>query len=562
MSSQISNFVDVALQYCDDVLSGKILAGKQVHQAIQRHYDDLDKIGTPGFRYTFSVEKAERVCKFASRLCHTKGKWAGKKNSRLKLEPWQVFFLTTLFGWIDAETRHRRFREALLSVPRKNGKSLLASAIGLYCLLCDNEPGAEIFAAANNLDQALEVFRPASVIVNRLTTLREHFEIEANVKSLVIPDGSRFVPLVGIPHDGSSPSCCLLDEYHEASDDGLYLSLNQGMGARDQALMLITTTSGTTIEGPCHKLQKECEEMLEGIVDRPELFALIYTINKETDWTTDEALVMANPNMGVSVGIDYLRTAQRNAIKSAAKQNPFKTKHLNIWCNAATAFFNMAQWAECADEKLKPEMFEGKQCWMGADFAPRLDLTCVVKVFKDGGTYYVFPKLYLPEERAQDPTLGMYSKWTAEGALIATDGNVVDFDRIMDDVAVDIEKYKPIEFAFDQYSAEMVTQTLKKRFPSKPTFVEIPQETKYLSPAMFELEAWMTSKRIKHPNNPVANWCMSNVSAKADHRGNVYPRKDGGRAENKIDFVSALLDAISRITHGPEKRGTSKIFFG
>ena len=558
MSSQTSKFTDLALAYCDDVLSGKILAGKQVHQAIERHYRDLDKIETKDFPYTFDVAKAERVCAFVSRLCHVKGKWA--RGSRFKLEGWQCFFLTCLFGWVKKDTGFRRFSECFLGVSRKNGKSLMATGICLYTFLAENEPGADVYAAANNLEQAMTVFRPARQIVEKLSTLRDHFEIEVGKESLVTPDGSRFVPLVGIARDGGNAHCAVLDEYHESKDDSLYLSLTQSMGARTQPLMLITTTAGTSIEGPCHRLQRECEQVLEGSLDRPELFALIYSIDKETDWTTDEALKMANPNYGVSVSADFLKTAQKNAIKSASKQNAFLTKHMNVWCNSATAFFNMATWMACGDPALKPEMFEGKPCWIGCDISSKLDLTAVVKVFKDAGTFYVFPKLYLPEERALDPTLGMYSNWVQQGAIIPTDGNVIDIDLIVEDTIADIEKYKPVEFAFDQWSAQLVTQTIAKRCP-KVVLAEIPQETRFLSPAMFEVEAWLAGKKIKHTDNPAANWCVSNVAAKIDARGNVYPRKDRGRNENKIDFVSALLDAVSRILHGVDKKPSGKIFF-
>jgi phage terminase large subunit-like protein len=561
MNSQPSNtfFSDVALQYCDDVLSNKIPACKQIHQAIQRHCDDLNKIADPSYKYTYDVAKAERVCKFVSKLPHVSGRWASLKNNRFKLEPWQCFLLTCIFGWVEKETGFRRFREAYLCVSRKNGKSFLASGICLYCLLCDSEPGAQVFAAANNLEQAMTVYRPSRQMIDQLPTLRDHFEIEANAKSIITPDGSRFVPLVGVARDGQSAHCCVLDEYHEAKEDSLYLSLTQSMGARTQPLMIVATTAGSTIEGPCHSLQKECEAMLDGTLDRPELFALIYTINKETDWTTDEALTMANPNLGVSVNLEALRTERNNAVRNAAKQNAFKTKKLNIWCNATTAFFNMAHWMDGADAKLKSEDFAGKACWMSADLSSKLDFTCVLKVFKDGNTLYAFPKLYLPEERALDPALGMYSKWVALDALTATAGNVIDIDQIIDETVADIEKFKPSAFVFDKWHADLFVNTIGKRC-SGLVMAEIPMETRYLSPAMFEIEALIASKRIKHNNNPVANFCMSNVVAKIDANNNVFPRK--ARNENKIDFATCLILAMTRIVRQAKTRGTSQIVFG
>lgn len=562
MSSATSNhpYCDLALQYCDDVLAGKILASKQVHQAIKRHYDDLDSIADPSFKFTFNVEKAERVCRFAEKMPHVKGRWAQNKRNRFVLEPWQCFFLTTLFGWIEKATGFRRFRECVLLLPRKNGKSFLASVISLYMLCADAEPGAEVYCAANSLEQAMTVFTPAKQMCERVKALQDHFEIEVNAKSLVVSDGSRMVPVVGVSREGQNAHLACLDEYHEADNDSLYNSLVQSMGARTQPLMLVISTAGTTIEGPCHKLQMECEEMLDGSLDRPELFALIFTVDKDLDWTNPDALRMANPNLGVSVNFDALSTEHRNAIRSAVKQNPFKTKKLNIWCNASTAFFNMAHWAECADPKLKPEDFKGKQCWMAADLSAKLDLTCVIKLFKDGNTYYCFPRLYLPEERAADPTLGMYARWVEAGALTATEGNVIDIDTIINETVADIETYQPLEFAFDKWHADFFTQQLQKRFPNL-TLADVPTgTTQYLSPAMFEIEALMTARRIKHNNNPVANWCMSNVVSKPDPRGHVYPRK--ARNENKIDFAFTLMLAISRIAQKARPKGTSQIIWG
>jgi phage terminase large subunit-like protein len=541
-----NKFTDLALQYCEDVLSGKILVSTQVKSACRRHLEDLAKIDSqPDYPYTYSVEQAERVCNFATRLPHVAGRWAIQKNNHFVIQPWQAFILTSLFGWVHKDTGYRRYGEALISVPRKNGKSFLASAICLYCLLCDHEPGAQVFAAANNLEQSMTVFRPAKQMVEKMNDLQTCFEIEANAKSLVIPDGSRFVPLVGVARDGQSAHCCVLDEYHEAKDDSLYLSLSQSMGARTQPLMLITTTAGVTIEGPCHIFQRDCEQMLEGTLERPELFAYIATIDKDTDWTTEQALIMANPNLGVSVNLQALKIEHQNAIRQVSKQNAFKTKKLNIWCNAASAWMNLQKWVDCADSSLTPEMFEGQPCFMACDLSTKLDITAIVKVFKVGSQFYCFPKFYLPSERALDPALGMYSHWVSQGALTATDGTQIDMEQVLEETLADIERYKPTEFIFDKWKAEMFTEFIGKRYPQL-TLTQIPMEVRHISGPMKELEALIYSKGLKHNNNPVMNWMISNVVAKTDVKSNVYPRK--ARDENKIDGVVALILAIARAT--------------
>ena len=552
-------YTNLALQYCDDVISGKVPTSKQVKQACLKHVSDLDRIDfDPAYPYTYSIEKAERVCRFATKLPHVSGKWAIQKHNHFIIQPWQAFILTSLFGWIEKDTGYRRFREALVCVPRKNGKSFLASAICLYCLLCDGEPGAQVYAAANGLDQAMTVFRPAKQMVDKLEDLRNAFEVECNVKSLVLPDGSRFAPLCGVAKDGLSVSCCSLDEYHEAKDDSLYQSIVQSMGARTQPLMLITTTSGVTIEGPCHQLQQECEKVLEGTIDRPELFSYIATINKDTDWTTEQALIEANPNLGISVNLTGLKTEHNNAIRNASKQNAFKTKKLNVWCNAATAWMNLEKWFDCADTSLTPELFEGQPCIMAADLSTKLDVTCILKLFKVGSKLYCFPKFYLPSERALDPTLGMYAKWVSQGFLIPCDGTQIDMEQVLEDTVADIEKYQPTQFVFDKWKAEMFTEYISKRCPTTE-LVQVPMEVRFISPAMKELEAMVYSKTLRHASNPVMNWMMSNVTAKLDAKDNVYPRK--ARNENKIDGVVCLLLAITRAMVQTEPTATFQPFF-
>ena len=558
VTSSDTHYSDLALAYCDDILTGKIPACKQIRQAVQRHVDDLDSIADPAFQYTYDVAKAEKVCRFGEKLPHVKGQWASRRNNRLHLEPWQCFFLTSLFGWVEKTTGYRRFRSSLLLCPRKNGKSFLMSVVCLFMLLADQEPGADIYCAANSLEQAMTVFRPCRQICESLQSLRDHFEIEISKESLLIPDGSSMKPLTGIPRDGGNPHCAVLDEYHEASNDAQFESLTTGMGARTQPLMLVASTAGSTIEGPCYRLQKECEEMLAGNEDRPELFALVFTIDPDVDWTTDTALKMANPNFGVSVIEANIKRDQRNAIRSAAKQNTFKTKHLNIWTNASTAFFNMQHWAECEDRTIKPEDFKGKTCWMAADLSSKRDLTVVVKVFKDGNTLYVFPKIYLPAARANDPSYGQYAKWVAENDLIATPGNTIDIEQILDDTVEDIDTFSPVEFAFDEWQADFYTQTLQKRRP-RLILAKVPQKTRFLSPAMYEIDARLADHTIKHSGNHAATWCMANVMATPDKGGHVFPFNPDD--EKKIDFATCLMTVVNRVLAGVPKRGTGHIEF-
>ena len=182
----------------------------------------------------------------------------------ITLEPWQKFGLTTLFGWVKSDGL-RRYREAYWEIPRKNGKSALASGIGLFCFVGDREFGAEVYSGATTEKQAWEVFRPAKQMVERTPDLKDHFGIEANAKNLcVLADGSRFEPVIGKPGDGSSPSCAIVDEYHEHDSDELYETMLTGMDAREQPLMLAITTAGVNLAGPCYSKRDYVCKVLDG----------------------------------------------------------------------------------------------------------------------------------------------------------------------------------------------------------------------------------------------------------------------------------------------------------
>jgi phage terminase large subunit-like protein len=305
--------------------------------------------------YRYDVAKADHVCSFIEKLPHTKGQWARKRpgqSNRIELEPWQLFIVCSIFGWVEKETGFRKYSEAYICVPRKNAKSTLAAAIGLYMLCADGEYGAEIYSGATKEKQAMEVFRPALLMAKKTPQLHKWFGVECAVKSIYREeDGSRFEPVVGNPGDGASPSCAIVDEYHEHETTILHDTMQTGMGAREQGLLLVITTAGSNIDGPCHILQGDVEKMLDGLIEDENLFGIIYTVTVpeelvgtpegENFWKTEAALRMANPNYGVSVFAEFLLKSLRQAIQSAHKQNVFKTKHLNIWVNAATAWMNM-----------------------------------------------------------------------------------------------------------------------------------------------------------------------------------------------------------------------------
>lgn len=547
--------VNAANQYARDIVKGKIIACKYVIDACQRHLDDLEQEKNKSFKYKFNKDLAEKVCKFIQLLPHTKGEWAFKRMP-ITLETWQLFIFCCVFGWVHKKTNLRRFREVYTEIPRKNGKSAISAGTGLYCFSADNEFGAEVYSGATTEKQAWEVFRPARLMCKRTPLLCEAFGITVNASNLSrIADGARFEPLIGNPGDGASPSCAIVDEYHEHDTDSLYTTMLTGMGARKQPLMWAITTAGYNIEGPCYDKRREVIDMLNATVPNDELFGIIYTIDEGDDWTDPSALEKANPNIGISVYRDFLLSQQQRAINNARLANTFKTKHLNVWVSAKSAFFNMISWANCEDKSLSLEQFEGQSVIRGYDLARKLDMNSGVRLFHrilDGKRHYycISPKFWVPYDTVYGAdvedrkTAERFQKWINTGHLDVTDGAEIDYREILHD-AIESNKDNPVTVsAIDPHGATNLSHHLADEGLNPVTII---QNFTNLSDPMKELEAAIQSGRFHHDGNPILTWCISNVVGKNAPGNDDVVRPIKERNENKIDGAVALIMAIGRI---------------
>ncbi len=533
----------IAKKYATDVVAGTIPAGKYVVLSCKQFLDGL----TPSDLYYYDEYKAFKACNFVENQYHTKGKWAAQKK-KLELEPWQVFFICNIFGVMRHKTGLRRYTEVLLLVPRKNGKSQLAAAIGLHMLCNDGEYGAEVYSGATTEAQAGEVFIPAKIMCERNEEMKDYFGLDVRASNINIPKmGSKFERIIGNPGDGSSPSCAIVDEYHEHATDRMYDTMQTGMGARDQPILLAITTAGDNLAGPCYALQLEAQKILDGVVDNDRIFALIYATDEGDDWADVESLKKANPNFGVSVGEDFLLARLADARNNARKQSVYKTKHLNMWVGARDAFFNVERWKESAQD-IKIEDYYGMQAFVAIDLASKVDIAALEILIDTGdGKFVRFGKYYLPEAALESTASEHYSAWATEGRLVITDGEIIDFNEIKGDILDLCSKFEVVELAYDPFQATMlVTELMSEGAPC----VEIGATVKNFSEPMKQLDGLIREKRIIHDGDPVFTWMISNVVAKIDAKDNVFPRKE--RQENKIDGPVALIMAMGRFMNSDQ----------
>ncbi len=557
MAATPTPHVNDANKYARDVVSGKVPACKWVKLTCQNHLTDL-RNKDKSFPYVFKRSAAEASIMFVECLPHTKGEWA-RKRKLLELEPWQKFIFTCIFGWKRKKDGTRRYREVYCEIPRKNGKSALAAGIGNLMFTIDGEFGAEVFSIATTEKQAWEVFKPAKLMVERTPQLKDLFGIETNASNMHRPlDGSKFEPLIGNPGDGSSPSCAIVDEYHEHKTDDSYETMVTGMGARKQALMFIITTAGSNIAGPCYEKRKEVQENLlatKGKV-REDLWGIIYTIDNEEDWDKPESLRIANPNFGVSIDGDWLMQQQKNAIQSPAKQNIFKTKHMNVWVAAKSAWLNITKWNACGDSSLDIEDFRDDECFFVVDLAHRIDICATGRLYRrlDDDRqihYYFFPHFYLPEktifEGKEKNNLAKYQSWLNAGYLESLGNTEINFELLRDDILQECDGQNLQEVIFDPWRAAQIGQQLENEGLPVMNF---PNQVKFMSPAMKEMEAAIESGRFHHPDNPVLNWMAANTTNKEDKKQNYFPDKE--KVEFKIDGIVAAIMGVGRAMFEPE----------
>jgi phage terminase large subunit-like protein len=530
-----------ALAYAFNAVKGHRLAGKYERLACQRFIDDLNNADLP---FWYSPSKAERACRFIERMPHTKGRWAARREL-IHLEGWQCFIVCNLFGWVS-ESGLRRFRESYLKVSRKNAKSTLMAAIGNYMLTMDGEYGAEVYSGATNLKQALEVFGPARQMCVMTPKFCEAKGVNIGAQNLhIIDTNSKFEPLIGNPGDGANPSCAIVDEYHEHKTSDLVDTMRTGMGAREQALMCIITTAGDNLGGPCYDTEVEAKQVLDKVFNDDRQFVLIYDIDEDDDWTDPANLEKANPNIDVSVSREFLEAQLVVAIRSPAKQNSFKRKHLNVWVGAHTAWLNMEDFLACS-KTLDIADFKTDDCYLPVDLASRIDLTTTPKIFHrvidEKDHYFMFSRYYAPEKTIEAPENKHYQKWVNSSHLISTDGEEIDFNDIQADIEEDMASFNITEVPFDPWRADQLAQAVGKKGAE---IVRFNHTVGNFSPAMYELEAAITSGRFHYDGNPITTWMASNVVARIDAKDNIYPRKQ--KPENKIDGIVAAIMAIGRI---------------
>ena len=525
------------IQYAKDVVSGKILACQWVKLACKRFLDDINSQD-----YYFDENKYNTLTTFTGVMKHYSSGAAGKP---FILEPWEDFIICNIFCLYRVDTRRRKYKTAHISVSRKNGKTTLAAALGLFSLIADGEPASSVIMAANSREQAHIDFDAASAFARQLDPRKKSLKVLRN--EIVFQKNNASLKVISADAstgDGLNPSMVILDELHEAVDSKLFDVLRSGQGFREQPLMLSITTAGFRIGGFCNQYEDYCKEILMGQKVDDTLFALLYTLDDGDDWTDESNFIKSNPNLGVTVKRDWLCEQVNQAKNSPTLEVGVKTKNLNVWCSSSTTWIP-EQYIRKSLMDVDLTEFKNKNnylVYLGFDLAAISDLTALSIMFVDPDTEeYFFKTWYYLPKSALDGKYNseLYKMWSSKGFLTLTDSETTDYNYIQNQIVYLYETFDVQGVFFDSWNAQMLVNNL--------TNLGLPMTAYSQSIGNFnkptkEMERLVLSDKVRFDNNPITRFCFDNVELKVDLNGNSKPV--GDHNAKKIDGVISMLNAL------------------
>jgi len=507
----------------------------------REHLPGYDPWATAAKGERFDVETAQLAVEFFEEcLVLIEGEKAGQP---FYLEPWQRAIVGTMFGWKRADGL-RRYREAFVYVPRKNGKTPLAAGIILYALFCDHEPGAQIYSAAAEREQAALVYRHAAGMIARQPLLDSRAKVYKTFKSIEYPAENSLYKALSAESEtkhGFSSHMVVVDELHAQPNGDLVDVLQTSMGARREPLLIHITTADWHRPSVCNRKHDYATKVRDGVIEDSSFLPIIYEATAEDDWTDPEVWARCNPNLGVSVQLDYLERECRRAQNEPSYENTFKRLHLNLKTEQDVRWLQLDKWDRCDGQPV----CEGP-CWGGMDLSTTRDITAFVLVWRnEAGGFDVLPHFWIPEDGARQRERRdrvPYLTWANQKLLTLTPGNVIDYGYVRREIVRLAGEHDVQQIGFDPWNARQITGELLE--DDGLPMVEVRQGFVSLNDPTKELERLVVAGLLRHGGNPVLRWMAGNVVVRPDPAGNIKP--DKAKSTERIDGIAALVIALSR----------------
>ncbi len=555
-------------EYWQAIEDGREVVSRKVYKTYRHLIRQLDNPG----EYFYSPARANHVLEFFENYCHhSKGKFGGRL---VELELWEKALLAALFGFVDIEG-NRQFRKCLLIVGKKNGKSLLASGIGLYMQLADGESGPEVYAVATKKDQAKIIWQEAKRMVRKSPALLKR--VRTLVSEIVsdFNDGT-FKALASDADslDGLNVHCALMDEIHQWKNGRtLFDIVADGITAREQPLIFMTSTAGTIREDIYDQEYEEAERLINGYDDPggyhdDHTICFIYELDSRAEWIDPKCWKKANPGLGTIKSYKILADKVKKAMQNPALVKNLVCKEFNIRETSSEAWLTFEELDNRDTYLLNPT--EKRFVWRhlegdviqdielpyprygigGADLSSTTDLTAAKVLFMVPGCDRIFSlSMYwlaenLLERRVQEDKI-KYDKWFERGLLRLSPGNKVHHKYVKEwfiEVQEELDIYIPY-IGYDAWSADYWVEDMKSYF-GDAALIAVHQGKKTLSDPMKRLKNDLADNVIVYNNHPIDKWCLANTSYEEDKNGNIQPHKTS-KPTRRIDGTAALLDAYT-----------------
>ncbi len=542
----------IAEWYCHAVCDERIPTTELEVLACRRYLHMLQEAKKPRSEFVFSPEHALDACAFMEELPVVKG--GEGDDPRIILAPVQMWWICAIFGFRERATGLRWVRTVDLWIPRKNGKSTIATGVVFYALNFEGERGADGYISAGSEKQADIPYEVMRGVVDVDAELKAHLRIDYTLQRMDFgATGAKIEILTSRAknQDGLNPHVVLAEELH-AQNDGQIGVLKTAMGSRKSPLFISISTAGREALGGGFTTYRDDERLLRGEVKSPRRFTVIYAAEKEDEDHLFESRVLEkfNPLWGVSLNPVSMEEEIAQARISETKLIEYRRTRANMWNRAAGALFSTDQWNRCGDKRLDLAVLKGFPIYVGVDLASHTDLCAACFVTRVDDCLYLHFRYWLPEQspRFKDERYAeMFAKWVRDGHLTLTKGSHVDHEKILGDILQTIEGHIVVGFACDDWQADyMMGQTEKRGYP---TF-RVRKSARDLTRATDDLVArHRDAKRLQHDDNPVSAWCAGNVVGFYDHNDNVLPRKEEKGSKQSIDGMDAAILANAARLH-------------
>jgi len=551
----MKNYLKIFDDFIDDVIADK--KNKVYPKTITKLVENVVKDLEGSKKYYFDEDEVLRVLKIMSTFPMTKGSYTEMTFGECIL-PFQVFFIGCIYGFKKKSDNTRRYRNALLLISRKNGKSALASAIMIYQFLFDKEGAAETYSVANNSDQARIVFQTAQTMLTKLSSQSQAIKNVVDIRKYQIEKKNdseavcKYLASNSSTLDGLGASLTVFDECHEYKDDSLVNVMRSGSGHRTQPLMLFVTTAGFVLEGLLHNMYKVGKDILEGYAKDDTFFPMIWELDADDDYHNNKTWIKANPaaRAGV-VSLEWLNNEYQTA-KNSGSLNGFRTKNLNQFVAGGDVWISDEDWKKCSF-KVEEETLLGEECFMGVDLSMTDDLTSIALFFPKHKVFKHFN--YFPEDNRQTYGKKNYSVFTNmanNGELTFTNGNMIDNYLVQSEIQRLAKIYSVKRIAIDKWNAaQLITDLANDGFDIHP----FAQNFNTMGSTFKEMTKQLVLGKISHQDSPMLNWQRGNIVLESNFAGLIKPDKK--KSSNKIDtWVACTMAFGNWLSWENEKIGT------